>query len=138
MTDDTTFGGTGNWAVNNSGVTASLTGAFNLTKVGGNQITLQNLSVVDVGLKNIDIHKEFSCSAASLPSMGDPSFTNIVAAGAQLSFSQTSIVNWNKNFIFNGNGTATTLNNGTSATTELDGPVVLHGWLRSSMSVARR
>jgi len=127
MTDDTTFGGTGNWAVNNSGVTASLTGAFNFTKVGGNQITLQNLSVVDVGLKNIDIQQGILLFSGITPGMGDPNFTNLVAAGAQLAFSQTSIVNWNKNFDFTGNGTATTVNNGTSSTTELDGPVVLHG-----------
>jgi fibronectin-binding autotransporter adhesin len=127
MTGDTTFGGTGNWAVNNSGVTASLTGAFNLTKVGGNQITLQNLSVVDTGLQNIDIQQGILEFNGITPSMGGPTFTNIVEAGAELSFAQTSIVNWNKNFVFNGNGTATTVNNGTSATTELDGPVVLHG-----------
>jgi fibronectin-binding autotransporter adhesin len=126
MTGDTTFGGTGNWIMNNSGVTASLTGAFNLTKVGANQITFQNLTTVDPGLQNIDIQQGIVEFNGITPSMGDPNFTNMVEAGAELSFAQDNIA-WNKNFVFSGDGTTTTVNNGTSATTELDGPVVLHG-----------
>ncbi|HEX7654095.1 MAG TPA: autotransporter-associated beta strand repeat-containing protein, partial [Verrucomicrobiae bacterium] len=123
---DATVGGSGLFGINNSGGTASLTGAYNLTKIGGNQLTLQNLSSVDAGLKNIDIQQGIVEFSGLTPSMGDPSYTNIVESGAEVSFSANSVA-WNKNFDLTGNGSSTTVNNGTSATTELDGAVVLHG-----------
>src|SRR6185312_1787617 len=62
----------------------------------------------------------------STPSMGDPLHTNTVDAGATLQFANSSVV-WNKFFNLNGDGSATTVNNGTAASTELAGPVELHG-----------
>ena len=125
---DATIGGASGATigVNNSGGAASLNGAFNLTKVGANQLTLQNFTTVDAGLQNIDIQQGIIEFSGITPGMGDPTFTNTVETGAELSFSAGSVA-WNKQFVFNGNGTTTTVNNGTSASTELDGPVVLHG-----------
>jgi autotransporter-associated beta strand protein len=126
---DATIGGSGSWAQNNSGVQASLSTSgnpFNLTKVGANTITLQNLTSVDAALANIDVQQGTLAFNGITPNMGDPNATNIVEAGAIESFTQDS-VNWNKNFVFNGDGTTTTIVNGTSATTELDGPIMLNG-----------
>ena len=129
LAGDATIGGSGAWIQNNSGVTASLSTSgnpFNLTKVGANTITLQNLSTVDAALANIYVQQGTLAFNGITSSMGDPAYTNLVESGAIESFAQDS-VNWNKNFVFNGNGTTTTIVNGTSATTELDGPVVLNG-----------
>jgi fibronectin-binding autotransporter adhesin len=129
LAGDTSIGGTGMWAINNSGGAASLsTGGqpFKLTKVGANLIALQNIATVDPALGDIEVQQgtlEFNGLTAS---MGDPLHTNTVDAGATLQFASDSVV-WNKYFNFNGNGSTTTLNNGTSATTELAGPVELHG-----------
>ena len=112
--------------MNNSGGAASLTGGFNLTKTGGGQFTLQNLTTVDASLKNIDIQQGTMELSGLTPGMGDSTFTNTVEAGATLSFQQTTVV-WNKQFVFNGNGSTTTLNIGTGGNTELAGPIQLHG-----------
>lgn len=125
---DATIGGTGLIGVNNGGGAAGLStggGALSLTKVGPNQLTLQN-TTVDAALADIHITQgtiEFSGLTAT---MGEPTRTNAVEAGATLSISGNSLT-WTKYFIFNGNGTTTTFNNGASANTELAGPVELHG-----------
>jgi autotransporter-associated beta strand protein len=129
LAGDATIGGTGLLGMNNSGGTASLStggGSHNLTKAGGNQLTFQNFTSVDTALANIDIQSGTLEFSGSTPGMGDPNFTNIVETGATLSLSQTTVA-WNKQFVFNGNGITTTVNIGTSSSTELDGPVVLHG-----------
>jgi len=77
-------------------------------------------------LANIDIQQGIIEFSGLTSGMGDPAFTNTVAAGATVSFSQNTVV-WHKQFALNGNGTTTTVNNGTSANTELAGPVELHG-----------
>jgi fibronectin-binding autotransporter adhesin len=129
LAGDATIGGTGLIGINNGGGAAGLsTGGqpFSLTKVGANQLTLQNFTTIDPALANVDIQQgtiEFSGLTAS---MGDPAYTNTVEAGATLSLSQNTVA-WNKQFVFNGDGATTTLNIGTSANAELDGPVVLHG-----------
>jgi hypothetical protein len=129
MGSDATIGGSGLIGINNSGGAASLsTGgqALNLTKVGGNQLTLQNFSSVDAALANIDIQQGIIEFSGLTPNMGNPAATNIVEAGATLSFAQTAVA-WIKQFVFNGDGSTTTVNVGTSGNPELDGPVVLHG-----------
>jgi autotransporter-associated beta strand protein len=81
---------------------------------------------VDPALGDIEVQQgilEFNGQTAS---MGDPLHTNTVDAGATLQFTANSVV-WNKFFNFNGNGSANTVNNGGSASTELAGPVELHG-----------
>ena len=123
---DATVGGTGSIVMNNSGGAATLTGAYSLTKTGGGQFTLQNLSTVDSGLQNINIQQGTVEFSNLTPGMGDPTFTNFVAGGATLSFQQTAVT-WNKNFDFTGNGSTTTVNIGTGGSPTLAGPVVLHG-----------
>jgi fibronectin-binding autotransporter adhesin len=125
---DATIGGTGLIGVNNGGGAASFStggGSLSLTKVGANQLTLQN-TTIDPALADIHITQgtiEFSGLTAT---MGDPARTNLVEAGATLSVSGNSLT-WTKNFVLNGNGTTTTFNNGASANTELAGAVEVHG-----------
>ena len=47
-------------------------------------------------------------------------------SGATLQFSANSQL-WNKFFNLSGNGTTTTVNNNTASSTELAGPVEIHG-----------
>src|SRR5262249_9661968 len=103
LAGNATVGGAGPLLMNNSGGAASLSGAFNLTKTGAGQFTLQNLTTVDAGLQNIDIQQGTMELSGLTPGMGDPAFTNTVEAGATLSLQQTTVV-WNKQFVFNGNG----------------------------------
>jgi autotransporter-associated beta strand protein len=129
LAGDSTIGGGVGLTMNNSGGAASLsTGGnpFNLTKVGVNQFTLQNFTTVDAALANIDIEQGTVEFSGLTPGMGDPSFTNTVAAGATLSFQQSAVA-WNKHFNFNGDGATTTVNVGTGGNIELAGPVELHG-----------
>jgi fibronectin-binding autotransporter adhesin len=129
LAGDATVGGLGTFGINNSGGGASVsTGGqpFSLTKTGVNQLTLQNLASVDASLANINIQKGILEFSGLTPGMGDPNYTNSVAAGAELSFSQSTVA-WNKQFVFNGDGSSLTVNVGTSASPELDGPVTLHG-----------
>src|SRR6202000_3258371 len=112
-----------------SGGTASLSTLglpWSLTKVGTNLIGLQNMATIDPVLADIIVAQgtlEFNGLTAS---MGDPTHTNFVNAGATLQFTGSSAV-WNKFFDFTGNGTNASVNNGTSASTELAGTVTLHG-----------
>ncbi len=131
LAGDTTLGsGSGGWEMNNSGGGASLsTGGFpyNLTKVGSGQILFQNLTTFDTALANIDIQAGSLQFNGLTPDMGDPSYTlTVEAGGAQLQFGNNTVT-WNKNFVFNGNGSAVVLNNGTGANDTLAGPVTLNG-----------
>jgi autotransporter-associated beta strand protein len=129
LSSNASVGGSGQFSINNSGGAASLsTGGqpFKLTKLGANQFGLQNLSSVDAALGDIEVQQGILEFNGSTPSMGDPSHTNIVDAGATLQFASSSVV-WNKFFNLNGNGTTNTVNNNTAASTELAGPVELHG-----------
>jgi fibronectin-binding autotransporter adhesin len=128
LAGDTTFGGTGLWGINNGGGAASLsTGGnpFNLTKVGPNQVNLAQ-STVDAALADIDIQQGTLEFSGLTSSMGDPARTNFVQAGATLAFANGTVT-WNKRFVLYGNGTTTTVNNGTGANEEIAGPVELHG-----------
>jgi fibronectin-binding autotransporter adhesin len=123
---DTTFGGSGGWEMNNSGGTASLTGAFNLTKVGANTVTIQNLTTVDAGLGNIDIQAGTLLFSGITPGMGDATKTVTVESGATLAFGSDSVT-WLKNFVFNGDGTTVNLNNEGGANNIMAGPITLNG-----------
>lgn len=129
LVGDTTIGGAGNWEMNNSGGAASLsTGGepFNLTKVGGNTITLENLTTFDVALANIDIQAGTLLFNGITPDMGDPTQTLTVETGASLAFGSDNIV-WNKQFVFNGDGSTLTVNAEGGANDVLAGPVTLNG-----------
>ena len=129
LAGDTTFGGTGLWAIDNGGGAASLsTGGnpFNLTKVGANQVNLAQIATVDAALADIDIQQGTLEFSGLTSNMGDPARTNFVQAGGTLAFANGTVV-WNKYFLLNGTGTTTTVNNGTGANTELAGPIEVHG-----------
>jgi len=129
LSSNASVGGSGQFSINNSGGAASLsTGGqpFKITKLGANQFGFQNLTTVDPALGDIEVQQGTLDFNGSTPSMGDPTHTNTVDAGATLQFTSSSVV-WNKFFNLNGNGTANTVNNNTAASTELAGPVELHG-----------
>ncbi len=129
LAGDTTLGGSGSWGINNGGGAASLnTGgnAYSLTKVGVNEITFDNLTTFDTSVSNIDIQEGILQFEGLTPNMGNPAATNIVETGAQLAFASSSVT-WNKNFIFYGDASDITVNNGTSANTVLAGNVQLFG-----------
>jgi len=129
LSSNAAVGGTGQFSVNNAGGAASLsTGGqpFKLTKVGANLFGLQNLSTVDAALGDIEVAQGTLEFNGLTPSMGDPTYTNYVDAGATLQFTSDSVV-WNKFFDLTGNGSANTINNNTAALTELAEGVTLHG-----------
>lgn len=129
LAGDTTIGCDNEIEMNNSGGTASIsTGnqSFSLTKVGASILNLQNLATVDGSLSNIDVQGGTLLFNGLTPNMGDPNGTNTIEAGATLAFGSDTVA-WNKNFVFNGDGSTINLNNEGGATTELDGPVVLNG-----------
>jgi len=129
LAGDTTFGGSGLWAMNNGGGTASLsTGGnpYSLTKVGANQVNLAQLASVDAALADIDIQQGTLEFSGNTSSMGDPARTNFVQAGATLAFANGTVA-WNKYFVLNGNGLNNTINNGAGANADLVGSVELHG-----------
>src|SRR6185437_672915 len=129
LAGDASIGGTGQWAINNSGGSATLSSGgqpYKLTKVGTGLIGLQNLSSVDPALGDIEVAQGTLEFNGLTPGMGDPNYTNIVDAGATLQFASDSVV-WNKNFRLTGDGTSTTVNSITAANTELAGTTEIHG-----------
>lgn len=129
LTGDTTIGGSGLLEMNNSGGTASLsTGGnpYNLTKVGANEIDFQNLTTFDTALSNIDIQQGSILFDGITPDMGATNATLTVETGATLAFGGNQIV-FNKQFVFNGDGSTINLNNEGGANDVLAGPVTLNG-----------
>ena len=126
---DTTFGGSGNWEMNNSGGAASLsTGGqpFNLTKVGANTIDFQNLTTFDTALANIDIQQGTLLFDGITPDLGDPTYTLTIETGAQLAFAADQIT-YDKIIVINGDGSTQNINNEGGANIVLTGPVTLNG-----------
>jgi len=129
LAGDTTIGGSGNWEMNNSGGTASLStgnNPYNLTKVGGNTIDLQNLATFDTSLANIDIQGGTLLFNGITAGMGDPTYTLTVELGAQLAFGSDQIV-YDKIIVINGDGTTQNINNEGGANDVLAGPITLNG-----------
>ncbi len=129
LAGDTTIGGSGLLEMNNSGGGASLsTGGnpYNLTKVGGNQWDFQNVATFDTALSNIDIQQGTILFNGSTPGMGDPNAALTVELGATLAFGANQ-VNFNKHFVFNGDGSTINLNNQGGANDVLSGPITLNG-----------
>jgi len=87
---------------------------------------LQNLATVDLALGDIEVKQGILDFNGLTPNMGDPLHTNFVDAGATLQFTSDTVV-WNKFFNFTGDGVVSSVNNNTSANTELAGAVELHG-----------
>ncbi|HWD19455.1 MAG TPA: autotransporter-associated beta strand repeat-containing protein [Verrucomicrobiae bacterium] len=129
LAGDASVGGSATWQINNGGGTASLStggNAFSITKVGGNQVSFAQLATVDSALADVDIKGGILEWSGLTPNMGDPSRTATVETGGTLSFANGAI-QWVKNFVFNGDGSTTTVNVGTGGNPELAGPVELTG-----------
>ncbi len=133
MSTNTTFGGTGPFntdPIQNLGyffIDGTLsTGSTNydLTKVGGNQISFINASV-DPALGNIDVQQGMLNFQGTTSSMGNPASNITVRAGAILSFYDTTTP-WSKNFILFGDGVTPTIWNYDGSHTII-GPVTLNG-----------
>ncbi len=94
LTGDTTLGGntdtslasSGRWDIRANPTASLSTGgnAYNLTKTGGNQVTLMGVAV-DSALANVNINQGI-LSVETTTTLGDPSKTATVAAGATLQF----------------------------------------------------
>ncbi len=129
LTTNATFGGFGRWDVRGS---AALMGslstggsAYSLTKIGTNQISLVSLNV-DSALTNINIQQGMLGFEGTTTSMGDPNGTLTVSSGAMLEFFNADGTQWNKNFVFNGNGATPTVTNNSGNNTII-GPVTMTG-----------
>jgi autotransporter-associated beta strand protein len=99
LTGDTTFGGTqtppggtgfGRWDIRGTSASLSTGGhAYNLTKVGANQVSFV-AATVDTALGDININQGFLGFQTSTNGMGDPNKTVTIASGAALEFYNTS------------------------------------------------
>ncbi|HWC60755.1 MAG TPA: autotransporter-associated beta strand repeat-containing protein [Verrucomicrobiae bacterium] len=111
---NTTFGGANRWDIRSAVTTdpsqgSLLTGgaAYDLTKVGTNQVSLVGITV-DSALRNIDVQQGILSVEAGTTGLGDNTKTLTVESGATLQLYQlTGFLD--KNFVFNGNGITDTL-----------------------------
>lgn len=121
LAGDTTFGGPGQFVIGNgntpgrwdmrgAGTVLSTGGhAYNLTKVGNNQMSLVGVQV-DPALGNIDIQGGMLGFEQSTTSMGNPAANMTIDPGAVLELYQGSGTNYfTKQFILNGDGASTNI-----------------------------
>jgi autotransporter-associated beta strand protein len=99
---------------------------YKLTKVSTSVFDLQNVAGFDAALGDIDIQAGTLLFNGLTPNMGDPSHTLTVETGATLAFGADAVT-WNKQFVFNGDGSTINLNNEGGANCVLNGPVQLNG-----------
>jgi fibronectin-binding autotransporter adhesin len=121
LTGHTTLGGNGRWDIRGAGATLSTGGnAYNLTKVGANQITLVGVAV-DPAFGNVDVQQGiFSIETTS--TAGDPTKTFAIQSGATLQFFNLSFPLDKKVALTNA-----TINND-SGNNVISGPVLLDGF----------
>jgi fibronectin-binding autotransporter adhesin len=134
---DATFGGNGDWELRNTTaktdpVNGALNGAFNLTKVGANTITIKSVNV-DPNLGNINVQAGTltfsSLTNAPLTSLGDSSATATVYSNATLTLDSLLTVP-GKNFVLTNGGTLKS-----SGTNTLNSPLTLAGAANNFISV---
>ena len=134
---DATFGGNSDWDIRNSSgkstpADATLTGAFNLTKVGTNSVSLRGVTV-DTGLGNINVQAgtlTFTATAtAPQNSLGDSSKTATVFTNGTLTLDTIGNIP-GKNFVLTNGGTLRC-----SSTNTLGYPVTLTGAANNTISV---
>ena len=134
---DATFGGTGDWDIRNSSgnsttADAQLNGAFNLTKVGTNSVTLRGVTV-DSGLENINVQGgtlTFTATAtAPLNSLGDIAATITVFTNSTLTLDSIGNIP-GKNFVLTNGGTLKC-----SSTNTFANPLTLTGAANNTISV---
>jgi autotransporter-associated beta strand protein len=135
LTGNTTLGGSANWDIrNSSGNTATadapLTGAYNLTKVGTNTVSLRGVTV-DTSLGDINVQAGSlvftATTTAQINSLGDPTRTITVFTNATLTLDTLSLV-LIKNVVLNDG--ATLKGSGTNSSggpVTFGGPVTLAG-----------
>ena len=131
---DTTFGGSGPWNTDpvlnrgrwdiRNGSLNTGGNAFNLTKVGSNQVTLAG-TAVDATLGDINVQQGALGFEGATTSMGDPAKTLTVSAGATVIFFDTT-TEWNKKIVLFGNGVTPSLFNWNGENT-IAGQVTLNG-----------
>jgi fibronectin-binding autotransporter adhesin len=122
LAGDTTLGGTGRWDIResaNGANNASLAGAFNITKVGVNQVTLAGVQAPALG--NITVREGvFGIENGSVLGTG----TLTVSNGATLEVANNGNTALHPVLVLNGNGATTTvLNNGGKTTFDNNGTV---------------
>jgi fibronectin-binding autotransporter adhesin len=132
---DATFGGTGDWDIHNTtgaAADAQLNGAFNLTKVGTNSITLQGVTI-DGGLGDINVQAGgltiTATAAAPQNSLGNSSATATVFSNATLTLDSIGTIP-SKNFVLTNGGTLKS-----SGTNTLGSSLTLAGAANNTISV---
>ncbi len=125
LTNDTTFGGTGRWDIR-GGTAQLLTGgnAYNLTKIGTNQISLVGVNV-DAALGNINVQAGLLSAETTISGLGNPNGTLTVASGATFQVYGTAAALY-KQFVLNGSGANTTFNCANGFANNLAGPITLN------------
>lgn len=78
------FGGTARWDIRQAGGSATLNGAFKITKVGSNQVSLVGLTAVDAALGDIDIQQGTFSVETTTVQLGDAMATLTVHGNALL------------------------------------------------------
>jgi len=140
LTADATFGGNANWDLRNNtsgsaGADGALNGAFNLTKVGTNTVTLKGLTV-DPGLGNINVQAGTlvfsSLTNAPINSLGSPSATATVFTNATLTLDSMLAVP-DKNYVLTNGGTLKC--SGTN-TLGINSPLMLAGAAANTINVS--
>jgi fibronectin-binding autotransporter adhesin len=121
LTGNTTLGGNGRWDIRGAGAALSTGGtAYNLRKVGANQITLVGVAV-DPAFGNVDVQQGiFSIETTS--TAGDPAKTFAIQSGATLQFFNLSLPLDKKVALTNA-----TINNDSGNNTMV-GPVLMDGF----------
>jgi len=122
---NTTFGGTARWDIRAGTVSSLDTGGqpFNITKVGPSQVSLVNITNVDVALADIDIQQGTFALANNTGQLGDPSRTITVRTNATLNLFALNLFPLNKVIAVQNLGTITN----ESGASIIIGPISLTG-----------
>jgi len=123
LTGDTAFGGTGRWDIRANSTASLYTGgnAYNLYKVGANQISLVG-ATIDPALANIDVRSGTLSYETGTTGLGNPANTLTVEASAN--FQMVNAANaLNKQFVLADNSTVIAA----SGVNTISGPVNLLG-----------
>jgi len=88
LAGDTTFGGTGRWDIRTAASlnTSPAGSAYNITKMGSNQVSLVAVTTIDPALANIDIREGTFAIQTTTTQVGDANGTITVFTGATLNF----------------------------------------------------
>jgi fibronectin-binding autotransporter adhesin len=116
LTGDTTFGGSGRWDIRNLGnLTQLSTGgnAYNLTKIGGNQISFVDVNI-DPALGDVNVNEGILSIEHTTNGLGDPTKTVTIASSGSfqlwaLDAALDKKIVSNGGTIIGGSGTSNTL-----------------------------